>query len=103
MSAQIVTLVPGLAPAAPLMRLLSRFDREKIEAFAEISIALLDLADGDADAETEGLEDDFSPLRAGVDYGPGCALSDPCGQCTEDEASSYQPGDFGPSRPSPAP
>ncbi|MBA4007429.1 MAG: hypothetical protein C0486_01450 [Erythrobacter sp.] len=94
MSANIVTLVPGLAPAAPLMRLLARFDRAKIEAFAEISIALLDLADGDPDAETEGLEDDFSPLHAGVDYGPGCPLADPAeeddpqGACDEDEVST---------------
>lgn len=100
MSAQIVTLVPGLAPAAPLMRLLSRFDRAKIEAFAEISIALLDLADGDPDAETEGLEDDFTPPCAGIDYGPGCRLADaaevddepeeddPQGACDEDEVST---------------
>lgn len=53
MSPHIVTLVPGLAPAAPLMRVLSRFDRAKIEAFAEVSIALLDLIDGDPDLEPE--------------------------------------------------
>lgn len=51
MATEPITLVPGLAPAAPIMRLLSQFDRAKIEAFAEISIALLDLQDGDPDLE----------------------------------------------------
>jgi hypothetical protein len=37
----------------PVMRLLSQFDRQKIEAFAEISIAMLDLMDGDPDDEPE--------------------------------------------------
>lgn len=60
------TLSPSFAPAAPLLRLLSRFDREKVEAFAEISIAMLDLIDGDPD-----LEDD-----------------DPSGQCDEDEVNT---------------
>lgn len=66
MASEPITLVPGLAPAAPIMRLLSRFDRQKVEAFAEVSIALLDLIDGDCD-----LEDD-----------------DPCGQCDEDEINT---------------
>jgi len=48
------TLSPGMAPAAPMMRLLSRFDRQKVEAFAEVSIALLDLIDGDPDLEDGG-------------------------------------------------
>lgn len=48
------TLTPGMAPAAPLMRMLSRFDRTKVEAFVEISISLLDLIDGDADLEENG-------------------------------------------------
>lgn len=40
------TRSPGMAPAAPLMRLLASFDRPKVEAFAEVSIALLDLSFG---------------------------------------------------------
>lgn len=104
MAAHIVTLVPGLAPAAPIMRLLSRFDREKIEAFAEISIALLDLQDGDPDLEVTDAEDDFLTLPAEVDFGPGCPLADaaevddepedddPAGQCDEDGVNTAHGG-----------
>lgn len=72
-------------PTAPLIpaaaRILGRYDRAKIEAFAEISIALLDLWDGDPDVENAtDLEDDFalSPLALGFETarGPGCAISD---------------------------
>lgn len=78
MPADVVTLVPGLAPAAPIMRLLSCFDRTKIEAFAEISIALLDLADGDPDIEEDdpAEEDETSAYPVHGD-GPGCGLFDP--------------------------
>ena len=80
MPADVVTLVPGLAPAAPIMRLLSRFDRTKIEAFAEVSIALLDLIDGDPDLEDDDpagqmTEDEISAYPVHGD-GPGCGLSD---------------------------
>ncbi|ASJ90280.1 hypothetical protein CBR61_04625 [Porphyrobacter sp. CACIAM 03H1] len=82
------------------MRILSRFDRSKIEAFAEISVALLDLLDGDADEETCATEDDFTPMPAEIDFGPGCSISDPGevddepeeddpqGECSEDEIST---------------
>lgn len=87
-SAEPLTLIAGLAPAAPVMRILSRFDRSKIEAFAEISVALLDLLDGDADEETCATEDDFTPIPAEVDFGPGCPIADPGGQCDEDQCST---------------
>lgn len=48
------TLTPDMAPAAPLMRMLGRFDRAKVESFVEISIALLDLMDGEPDTEANG-------------------------------------------------
>ena len=74
------TLTPGMAPAAPLMRLLARFDRPKVEAFAEVSIALLDLMDGDPDVELNGdkadgntSEDDFMDHGGS---GPGCPIAD---------------------------
>jgi len=76
------TLTPGMAPAAPLMRLLSRFDRDKVEAFAEISVAMLDLIDGDADLEEDDPqgacdEDEISTnLTAQWGEGPGCEISD---------------------------
>jgi hypothetical protein len=91
MASEAITIAPGLAPAAPLMRLLSRFDRAKVEAFAEVSIALLDLIDGDENLEDDdpAEEDDpagqydedvwSSPLRAGDTFhlGPGCPIADP--------------------------
>lgn len=77
------TLAPGMAPVAPLLRLMAQFDRGKVEAFAEISIALLDLMDPNPDDE----EDDPSgqcdedgvntDLSAASDGGPGCRISDP--------------------------
>ena len=77
------TLTPGMAPAAPLMRMLGRYDRQKIEAFTEISIALLDLWDGDAEAEEDDppgqcdedeINTDFTLAAGG---GPGCEIADP--------------------------
>lgn len=54
MERQTFTLAPDMAPAAPLMRMLGRYDRAKIEAFIEISISLLDLMDGCPDSEANG-------------------------------------------------
>lgn len=86
------TLSPDMAPAAPLMRLLGSFDRLKVEAFAEISIALLDLIDGDcdiedADADREPNGDELDGSMGEDDFcahdvpwclqGPGCPLGDP--------------------------
>lgn len=71
-----------MAPAAPLMRMLARFDRPKVEAFAEISIALLDLIDGDPDAEEDDdpaqcSEDEISTNLSVLSGAPGCEISDP--------------------------
>jgi hypothetical protein len=72
-----------MAPAAPMMRLLARFDRQKLEAFAEISIAMLDLLDPDPemeDSDEDGQcdEDEISTnLTARWGVGPGCKISDP--------------------------
>jgi hypothetical protein len=62
--------------------MLARFDRPKVEAFAEISIALLDLIDGDPDAEEDDPqgacdEDEISTnLHASWGGGAGCLISD---------------------------
>lgn len=82
------TLTPGMAPAAPLTRMLSRYDREKVEAFVEISISLLDLIDGDADTEANGDELDGTAAEDDcIDWGnggiAGCPVSDP-GGCEHD-------------------
>jgi len=74
------TLSPGMAPAAPLMRMLAQFDREKVEAFAEISIALLDMMDGDLDEDGQCTEDEISCAPVAGAYamptGPGCEIAD---------------------------
>lgn len=73
------TLTPGMAPAAPLMRMLGQFDRAKIEAFAEISVALLDLMDGDPDMEdaTDAEDEGLTPAALAYTDGPGCIIADP--------------------------
>ena len=78
------TLTPSMASAAPLMRMLARYDRAKVEAFVEISISLLDLIDGDPDIELNGDELDGSHcedcfIDFGSGAGPGCPVSDPGG------------------------
>lgn len=52
---------PHAVPPIPAVaRILSQFDREKVEAFIEIAIGLLDTLDGDPDREDgDDLEDDF--------------------------------------------
>ncbi len=101
MASEAITIAPGLAPAAPLMRLLSRFDRAKVEAFAEVRIALLDLIDGDPDLEPEedkGEEErgeqggwgngiDQRGLTAGVMawHCDDCEDDDPAGGAIDDE------------------
>lgn len=73
------TLTPGMAPAAPLMRMLGRYDRRKLEAFIEISISLLDMIDGDTDGDEGDAEDAFvlseAAKRSGC-VGAGCPISD---------------------------
>lgn len=82
------TLTPGMAPAAPLMRMLARYDRAKVEAFVEISISLLDLMDGDPDTEANGDETDHTEsedcfIEHGIGLAAGCPVSDP-GGCEHD-------------------
>lgn len=57
--AQPVTL-PGTIPPMPAVaRILSRYDRGKLAAFVTVAIDLLDVLDGDPDAEENPLEDAF--------------------------------------------
>lgn len=76
----------GLPPAA-ISRLLTRYSREQVEAFTQIAIDLLDLADGDPDLEETDTEDAFvlSPHTLGFSEGrgPGCEVSD-AGGCEHD-------------------
>ena len=79
-----VTL-PGTIPPMPAVaRILSRYDRPKMEACIAVALDLLDVLDGDADAELNGdeadgsgAEDDFCPQNANWKGAPGCPISDP--------------------------
>ena len=77
---------------------LRRFDRTQIDCAIEVLIAVLDAADGDPDAETgNDLEDDFalSPRAIYMADGPGCEITDPDAQCSEDEISCGSSGIHG--------
>lgn len=98
-------------PPAALMRMLSRFEREQLANFIEVAIGVLDVADGDPDAEIEDnagetipviddpelppTEDDGDPdleetgaedsFMAHADNGAACPVSDPGGGSVDDE------------------
>lgn len=106
MSAEPIALIPGLPGVAPVMRVLSRFDRHQLETAAEVLIALMDIQDGDPDAEVTDAEDDFATLPG--DGMPGCPIADaaeeddPAGMCDEDgvnTALASTAGLYGPGCP----
>jgi hypothetical protein len=65
-------------------RILSQFDRPKLEGFIAVAIGLLDVLDGDPDEEANGdeLDGTCAEDEAGAELcvrsesGPGCLLSD---------------------------
>jgi hypothetical protein len=91
---------PPAAAARICAQLLNRHSPHEIACAIEILIDLRDIIEGDPDAETEALEDDFTPMPAEIDFGPGCSISDPGevddepeeddpqGECSEDEIST---------------
>jgi len=53
------------APPAAITRVLATFDRNQLEGFIAVALDLLDLADGDPEAEdSTDLEDDFAHSEA---------------------------------------
>jgi len=71
-------------PPAPVMRLLSQFSRKELEGFIAVSISLLDVVDGDPDAEEDdpcgvcdedGVNTELG-LAGKTSSGPGCMISD---------------------------
>jgi len=67
-------------PPAAISRVLATFDRDQIEAFIEVAIGLLDLADGDIDLEdaTDAEDEGLSPLAIAIaSEAPGCPIADP--------------------------
>lgn len=116
MSAEVLThgRFPPAAAARACAELLNRHSPHEIACAIEVLIDLRDILDGDPDAETEALEDDFTPLPEGIDWGPGCTISDaaevddeteeddPAGQCDEDginTAFANRPWGAGPGCP----
>ncbi|MGF7172223.1 hypothetical protein FHS91_003928 [Sphingobium xanthum] len=72
--------LPSEAMSASFTAILLTQSRERLEALSEAVIAILDLMDGDPDAEADDSEDSFelSPTaRAKADKGPGCPIADP--------------------------
>ncbi len=68
-----VILPDNLINAAAL---LAQVNRDQIAQTIELLVAFLDVTDADPEAEVTRAEDDFVTLPPGIDYGPGCALSD---------------------------
>lgn len=82
--AAAVTLPGMILPLPAVARILSQYDRTKVESFIEVAIGFLDVMDGDPDNETNGDEADGSNgedesgyCHAGRGLGPGCPYSDP--------------------------
>jgi hypothetical protein len=71
---------PRTTPPLPAVaQILSQFDRTKLEGFITVAIGLLDVLDGDSEAEPSFSEDDAVPAYCRVDYrghGAGCEISD---------------------------
>ena len=88
---------PPAAASRVAAALLNRHSAGEIAEAVTVLIDVLDLMGGDPDLETQAIEDDFTPMPSGIDFGPGCEISDAAeedddpGQCTEDEASSGNP------------
>ena len=57
-----IEIFPAIQPMPAVARILSRYDRQKLEAFLAIAIDLLDTMDGDTDVEVEEPEED-DPLE----------------------------------------
>ena len=66
---------PPALPAA-VMRILDRFNRDELGNAIKVLVALLDIWDGDAEAEVTDAEDDSAEYGQQPWYGPGCEFSD---------------------------
>ncbi|SCW36799.1 hypothetical protein SAMN02927924_00229 [Sphingobium faniae] len=63
----LVTL-PNCLPSMPAVaRILSRYDRERLEGFVAIAIDLMDLMDGDPDLEDGDADEDDDPAGGNVE------------------------------------
>lgn len=78
---------PATIPLAPaVMAILDRLNRDELGHTIEVLIALLDIWDGDPDAETgNDVEDDFTLTANAVER----ATSDPSVDCVDQDAGAY--------------
>lgn len=68
----------GQAPPPPaVMRILNRFNRDELGNAIEVLVALLDIWDGEPDAEITDAEDDFASHYQRPWSRAGCSISDP--------------------------
>lgn len=94
---------PSASPSMPAVaRILSQFDRPKLEGFITVAIGLLDVLDGDPDIETNGDELDgtnaedeignatFDPWLHG---GAGCPIADPGEDSADSESETWANAD----------
>jgi len=67
----------ALPPMPAVTRVLSQFDRPKLQGFIEVAIGLLDIMEGDPDLEdATGAEDAFENHKGRGCGGPGCDIAD---------------------------
>ena len=92
-----VILPHNFAQAAAVM---AQFDRATLASTVEVLVNLIDVLDGDADAEdATNVEDDFTLTEhAAKGDGPGCIYSDP-DKCVDDDGEAIDereadPGEF---------
>ena len=88
---------PSALPA--LTAMLARYDRAALEDIVSAAIEVMDLMDGDTDLEPNGdeldgsmAEDDFGPQNANWLGYPGCPISDPGEDDTEDRCVAGDDG-----------
>ena len=71
----------GLPPAPAVMAILNRFNRDELGNTIEVLVSLLDIWDGDPDAESgNDAEDDFTLSPNAIAFAeetPGCPVADP--------------------------
>lgn len=90
---------PGALPAPAVMHILGRFDRITLEAFLSVAIDLLDVMDGDSDAEADDRGGETVAIVSDPDLPPEEDEGDPDLEQTRDEDDWFDHGGNGPGCP----
>lgn len=90
---------PGVVPAPAVMHILGRFDRITLEAFLSVAIDLLDVMDGDTDAEADDRGGETVAIVSDPDLPPEEDEGDPDLEQTRDEDDWFDHGGNGPGCP----